>query len=172
MPRQRALARQPEDRFEDGAAFARALREYLTAEGIEYGPGDCASELRWLCPGESKGRYAGGTDAWSARPGDNATVDPEERLPKADRAPRSRAWVLGAAVSAGAVLVASWGVSRLGLRHAPLVEHSAGELTKSCTRSGRMASLGIAPRTMISTPRNVYNQPHPMTVGMRGSVSS
>jgi hypothetical protein len=68
--------------------------------------------------------------------------------------------------------VASWGVSRLGLRHAQLVEHSAGVLTKSCTRSGRMASLGIAPRTMISTPRNVYNQPHPMTVGMRGSVSS
>jgi hypothetical protein len=27
------------------------------------------------------------------------------------------------------------------------------------------------PRTMISTPRKVYNSPHPMTVGMRGSVS-
>ncbi len=44
----RALARRPQDRFQDGAALSRALREYLTGKGVTYSPSDCATELTAL----------------------------------------------------------------------------------------------------------------------------
>src|SRR3954469_1992764 len=44
----KALARDPGDRYQDGAAFSRALREYLTGRGITYGPSDSAEELQSL----------------------------------------------------------------------------------------------------------------------------
>ncbi len=44
----KALARRPADRFQDGAAFSRALREYLTASSVTYSPSDCAMELQSL----------------------------------------------------------------------------------------------------------------------------
>jgi serine/threonine-protein kinase len=34
----KALSRRPEERFQDGAAFSHALREYLTARGVTYSP--------------------------------------------------------------------------------------------------------------------------------------
>jgi serine/threonine-protein kinase len=65
----KALARRPEDRLQDGEAFSRALREYLTARGITYSPGDCAAELRSLGllvpPAEANAVMDGG-DASSA----------------------------------------------------------------------------------------------------------
>src|SRR5512138_3312963 len=44
----KALARRRENRFQDGEAFSRALRVYLTARSITYSPSDCAAELRSL----------------------------------------------------------------------------------------------------------------------------
>lgn len=44
----KALARRPEDRFQDGEAFSRALRQYLTGRSVTYSPSECAAELRSL----------------------------------------------------------------------------------------------------------------------------
>ncbi len=60
------------------------------------------------------------------------------------------------------------GERRHALRMEVVVEDRGDELVHAAGADGLVAH---GPRTMISTPRIVYNLPHPMTVGMRGSVS-
>jgi eukaryotic-like serine/threonine-protein kinase len=41
----KALAKSPAERFQRGAEFSRALRDYLLEEGVSYWPSDCAAEV-------------------------------------------------------------------------------------------------------------------------------
>jgi len=106
----RALARRPADRFQDGAAFSCALREYLTARGITYSPSDCAAELRSL------GLFASPPEADVAVPRDGdasgaaavsggITAAPDERAAARSSRRVWRRWPAVAAVAA-ALLVA------------------------------------------------------------------
>ena len=72
---QKALAKRPGDRFQTGAEFSRALRDYLLAKGISYWPSDSAAEAQGL------GAFAG--SAVSHRNDTTTTGDePESALAK------------------------------------------------------------------------------------------
>ncbi len=45
---ERALAKSPDERFQDGAEYSRALRGYLTQQGVSYWSSDCVAEVRAL----------------------------------------------------------------------------------------------------------------------------
>ncbi|ACL64471.1 serine/threonine protein kinase [Anaeromyxobacter dehalogenans 2CP-1] len=164
----KALARRPPDRFQDGAAFSRALREYLTARGITYSPSDCAQELGSL------GLLAAAPDASDpvavAEDVSNSAANSAEGMTAApDPAtaqPRRRAWrrraVASVAVVAGAVAILATGsvklLSRKDLRTAaPAVAASAPAMVQPAGAS----ETEPTPRASAAG-RDVRTEPEPI----------
>jgi serine/threonine-protein kinase len=118
----KALARRPDDRYRDGAAFSRALRQYLLARGISYEEADCAAELRALgLFASSKEREADENGAeTSSAPGGAERAEISRELPPTRPVPRpSHGRLVRAAAGSALLLAMAIGGDARPWRHSP-----------------------------------------------------
>jgi serine/threonine-protein kinase len=117
----KALARRPGDRFQDGATFSHALREYLTARGITYSREECAAELQSLgllaAAPDGPGAVAAADDvsnASAADAGSSVSAAPDRATAQPRRRTRRRRTVASVAVfTAVAAIVVAGSSSKL-----------------------------------------------------------
>jgi len=163
----KALAHRPADRFQDGTAFSRALREYLTTRGITYSPGDCAAELHSLGvfaeqpeePRPSIDVMHAASTAGAARNEDIAAVsDPDTVMPRVIRR-RSRVMASVAIVSVVAAILTAASVKLLSPKDRPLAAPAAAASVPPAGEPGRAATADPLPVASIEPQARRDEQP-------------
>lgn len=130
----KALERDPADRFQDGASFSRALREYLTKAGVTYGQADCAAELASLAAGDGE-------------PAERTAVDGGDPQPRGATASRSPA-----RTKRRRILVASGGAAAVVLGALLLFGARLAEGRRTGTPAPRATASSSAPPTAVALP--------------------
>jgi len=121
---ERALAKKPGDRFQDGAEFSRALRSYSARAGATFWTSDCAAEVRALGAfGNVSAEAEPGDASASSLAAEDEDARPSVALGREDGSRRRRAVLMLSALGAGIVVAGTLVTGRVLAKRSDLGEH-------------------------------------------------